>query len=55
MKGLMGFIGATIASAVGGYLAKMLGMELFGQFMIGSIAGGFGMYYGIKSAKRNFG
>lgn len=55
MKWLMGTIGMTIASVIGSYLGKMLGMAFFGQFILGSIAGGFGMYYAVKWAKNNLG
>jgi hypothetical protein len=53
MVKLMGAIGATVASMVGGYLAKPLGLA--GSFIVGTIAGGFGMYYAAKWAKNNLG
>jgi hypothetical protein len=52
MVKLMGFIGGLVASLVTGYLTSSFGMVT--AFLLSTIAGGFGMYYGAKWARNNF-
>lgn len=47
MKKLFGFLGATIASTIGWYAAVKLGFMT--AFIVSTIAGGFGLYYGVKA------
>lgn len=53
MTKLMGFIGLTVASWIGWIVGAPFGM--IGSFVVGSVAGGFGMYYGARWARRSFG
>ena len=53
MTKLMGFIGLTVASWAGWYIARPFG--LVAAFVVSTVAGGFGMYYGAKWARNNFG
>jgi hypothetical protein len=46
MKKLFGFLGTTIASTAGWYAAAKFGFMT--AFVVSTIAGGFGLYYGIK-------
>ena len=55
MKKLFGFIGATAASYVGWWLGEVVGGGIMTQYMLSTIAGGFGLYYGIKFAKERWG
>lgn len=52
MRKLFGFIGATAASYVGWWLGGVVGGEFMTQFILSTIAAGFGLYYGVKLAKR---
>ena len=52
MPKLFGFIGGTAASYVGWYLGEIVGGGIMTQFILSTIAGGFGLYYGVKWGKR---
>ncbi len=52
MKKLLAFVGATVTSYVGWYLGKLLGGGIMTCFILSTIAGGFGLYYGAKFARR---
>ena len=56
MNKLFGFLGTTIASYVGWYAASLIpGAGFMTEFLISTIAGGFGLYYGVKFAKERWG
>jgi hypothetical protein len=44
------FVGATVAGYVGWYAVARFG--LMTEFIVSTIASGFGMYYGAKIAKK---
>ena len=52
MKKLFGFLGATLASYAGWALGEAFGGGFMTCFILSTIAGGFGLYYGVKFAKR---
>jgi hypothetical protein len=52
VKKLLGFLGATAASYIGWYLGEVVGGGIMTSFILSTIAGGFGLYYGVKYAKR---
>jgi hypothetical protein len=52
MKKLFGFLGATAASYIGWYLGEVVGGGFMTCFILSTIAGGFGLYYGAKYARR---
>lgn len=54
MKKLCGFVGATAASYLGWWLGGLFG-GIMTQYMVSTVAGGFGLYYGIKFAKERWG
>jgi hypothetical protein len=47
---LGGFVGATVAGYVGWYLVA--GFGFMTAFIVSTIASGFGMYYGVKFARK---
>jgi hypothetical protein len=49
---LGGFVGGTAVSTVVWYLVKALGGGFMSAFIVSTIASGFGIYYGVKIAKR---
>jgi len=55
MKKLFGFIGGTVASYIGWYLAGALGGEIMSEFIVSTIFWGFGAYYGVKWARQRYG
>ena len=54
MTKLFGFIGGTVASYIGWYLGELVGGGFMTQFILSTIAGGFGLYYGVKYARQNY-
>ena len=55
MKKLLGFVGTTVASYAGWYAASLIpGAGFMTEFIVSTIAGGFGLYYGIKYAREHF-
>ena len=56
MKKLFGFIGGTAASYVGWYLASLIpGAGFMTEFIVSTIAWGFGAYYSVKWARQRYG
>lgn len=53
MKKLLGTIGAFIGSSVGWYIAAKFGFMT--AFFVSTIAGGVGLYYGMKAANNLIG
>jgi hypothetical protein len=49
---LGGFVGGTVVSTVVWYLVEAVGGGFMSAFLVSTIAGGFGIYYGVKIAKR---
>lgn len=49
---LGGLIGGTVVSTVVWYLVEALGGGFMSAFIVSTIASGFGIYYGVKIAKR---
>jgi hypothetical protein len=49
---LGGFVGGTVVSTVVWYLVEAIGGGFMSAFIVSTIAGGFGAYYGVKFAKR---
>ncbi|MFI5231388.1 MAG: hypothetical protein ACHQSE_02630 [Gemmatimonadales bacterium] len=49
---LGGFVGGTVVSTVAWYLVEAIGGGFMSAFLVSTIAGGFGIYYGVKIAKR---
>lgn len=49
---LGGFVGGTVVSTVVWYLVEAVGGGFMSAFIVSTIAGGFGIYYGVKVAKR---
>lgn len=55
MRKLFGFIGTTVATYAGWYLASLIpGAGFMTEFIISTIAGGFGLYYAVKYAREHF-
>ena len=55
MRKLLGFVGTTAASYAGWYAASLIpGAGFMTEFIISTIAGGFGLYYGVKYAREHF-
>jgi len=52
VRKLCAFIGATATSYIGWYLGELVGGGVMTCFILSTIAGGFGLYYGAKWAKR---
>ena len=52
MKKLFALIGATATSYIGWYLGELVGGGFMTCFILSTIAGGFGLYYGAKFARR---
>jgi hypothetical protein len=52
VKKLGAFVGGTVVSTVVWYLVEFLGGGFMSAFIISTIASGFGIYYGVKIAKR---
>ena len=52
MKRLLAFVGATITGYIGWYLGELVGGGIMTCFFLSTIAGGFGLYYGAKFARR---
>ncbi len=48
MKKLLGFLGSAIGSTLGWYIAAKFGFMT--AFFVSTIAGGVGLYYGVKVA-----
>lgn len=53
MKKLLGTLGAFIGSTIGWMVAAKIGMMT--AFIVSTIAGGVGGYYGVKAAKNLIG
>ncbi len=53
MKKLLGTLGAFVGSTVGWYAAVKLGFMT--AFFVSTIAGGVGLYYGVKAANNLIG
>ena len=53
MKKLFGFLGTTVASTIGWYAAAKFGFMT--AFFVSTIAGGVGLYYGVKAANHLLG
>ena len=51
MKKLFGSIGAFVASTAGWYATAKLGFMT--AFVVSTVAGGFGLYYGVKWAREH--
>jgi hypothetical protein len=49
---LGGFVGGTVVSTIVWYLVEAIGGGFMSAFIVSTIAGGFGMYYGVKIARR---
>ena len=55
MRTLFGFIGTTAATYAGWYAASLIpGAGFMTEFIISTIAGGFGLYYAVKYARQHF-
>ncbi|HET7040700.1 MAG TPA: hypothetical protein VFI13_01715 [Gemmatimonadales bacterium] len=55
MRKLFGFLGTTVASYGGWYLASLIpGAGFMTEFIVSTIAGGFGLYYAVKYAREHF-
>ena len=54
MVKLMGMVGMVVGSTVGWYVSQPL-VGNVGAFIISTVASGFGMYYGARWARNNFG
>jgi len=55
MRKLLGFLGGTVASYAGWYLASLIpGAGFMTEFMVSTITGGFGLYYGVKYAREHY-
>ena len=52
VKKVGGFLGGTIVTYAVWYLVEAMGGSFFTAFIISTIASGFGIYYGVKIAKR---
>ncbi len=52
MKKVGGFVGGTVVSYAVWILVEKLGGSFFTAFIISTLASGFGIYYGVKIAKR---
>jgi hypothetical protein len=53
MRKLFGFIGGTATSYIGWWLGSLIpGAGFMTCFILSTITGGFGLYYGVKYAKR---
>ena len=52
MVKLGGFVGGTVVSTIVWYLVEAMGGGFMTAFFVSTIAGGFGMYYGVKIARR---
>ena len=52
MKKLCGFVGMTVAGYAGSILAEKLGGGIMSSYIVGTITGGFGLYYGWKFGQR---
>ena len=52
VKKVGGFVGGTVVTYAVWYLVEALGGSFFTAFIISTIASGFGIYYGVKIAKR---
>ena len=52
MVKLGGFVGGTVVSTVVWYLVEALGGGFMSAFIVSTIASGFGIYYGVKIARR---
>jgi hypothetical protein len=52
VKKVGAFVGGFVVSTVVWYLVEALGGSFFSAFIISTIAGGFGVYYGVKIARR---
>ena len=52
MKKVGGFVGGTVMSTVVWYLVEALGGGFMTAFIVSTIASGFGIYYGVKIARR---
>lgn len=52
MVKLGGFVGGTVVSTAVWYLVEALGGGFMSAFIVSTIASGFGIYYGVKIAKR---
>jgi hypothetical protein len=56
VKKLFGFLGGFVASYLGWYLASLIpGAGIMTQFIVSTIAWGFGAYYGVKWARQRYG
>lgn len=53
MKKLFGFLGMTLGNAVGWYATYKIGFMT--AFIVSTIAGGFGLYYGVKAYNQMLG
>ncbi len=54
-KWLVAMVVSTIFSIVGAWIGKMMGGAFMTQFILSTIAGGFGLWYGAKWAKMYLG
>src|ERR1017187_9133298 len=52
VKKVGGFVGGTVVSTVVWYLVEALGGGFMTAFIVSTIASGFGIYYGVKIARR---
>jgi hypothetical protein len=49
---LGGFVGGTVVSTLVWYLVEAIGGGFMTAFIVSTIASGFGIYYGVKIARR---
>jgi hypothetical protein len=49
---LGGFVGGTVVSTLVWYLVEAVGGGFMTAFIVSTIASGFGIYYGVKIARR---
>lgn len=49
---LGGFVGGTVVSTLVWYLVEAMGGGFMIAFIVSTIASGFGIYYGVKIARR---
>ena len=52
MKKVGAFVGGTVVSTVVWYLVEALGGSFFTALIVSTLASGFGIYYGVKIARR---
>lgn len=52
MVKLGAFVGGTVVSTVVWYLVEALGGGFMTAFIVSTIASGFGIYYGVKIARK---